>query len=142
MRIRAVIGAAALVAALAAPGAQASADRGRSIGTPEQIAWVRHAAERFIGAELTRDGGEACAVLNAPMRAVVRGTNCEQRWNVRIRRLLRRRGERAALRRELRAAPHARVVVRGSTATISLPEALIRGQNRFRWSENCWMLES
>jgi len=137
-----VIGALFAAAALAAPGAQATTGRGRSIGTPEQIAWVRHAAERFITAELTRDGAEACAVLNAPMRAVVHGTSCEQRWNARIGRMLRRRGVRPALRRELRATARARVVVRGTTATIYLPEPLIRGANRLRWTENCWMLEA
>ena len=142
MRVRAVIAALCVAAAVAAPGAWASAGRGRSIGTPEQIAWVRHAASRFVTAELTHNGAEACAVLNAPMRAVVHGTSCEQRWNARIGRLLRRRGERAALRRELHATARARVVVHGTTATIDLPEPLIRGANRLRWTENCWMLES
>ena len=130
----AALGAAAIVAPANAAGA-------RSVGTPEQIAWVRHAAERFVSAELSVDGAEACAVLNAPMRAVIHGTSCERRWNSRIRRMLRRPGARAELRHELRAIPRSRVVVHGTLATITLPEPLISGPNRLRWTENCWMLE-
>jgi hypothetical protein len=50
------------------------------------------------------------------------------------------RGARSRLRSELRAATSARVVVRGNVASIELPEPLLRGPNRFVWTENCWML--
>jgi hypothetical protein len=113
----------------------------RSRGTPEQVAWVRHAAQRFVGAELASNASEACAVLNAPLRATVHGRSCEARWKQRLAGLLHERGMRSRLLAERRATASARVVVTGHTATIELPEALLHGPNRFRWTENCWMLE-
>jgi hypothetical protein len=113
----------------------------RSVGTPEQVAWVRHAAQRFVNAELSGNGTEACAVLNASLRATVHGRTCEQRWNARLETLLHRQGVRADLRAELRAASSARVVVSGRVASIELPAPLLGGPNRFLWTENCWMLE-
>jgi hypothetical protein len=55
--------------------------------------------------------------------------------------MLRRRGSKARLDAERRAASSARVVVHGAVATIELPRPLIGGPNRFLWTENCWMLE-
>lgn len=140
---RATAIAAALAATLAVlPVGTAGAYSERSVGTPQQVAWVRHAAERFVGAELTANAPEACAVLAAPLRATIHGRSCEQRWKGRLARRLHEHGMRASLRAERRAASSARVVVKGDTATIELPGALLNGPNRFRWTENCWMLES
>jgi hypothetical protein len=124
-------------AALVAP-ANASAER--SVGTPGQIAWVRSAATRFVTAELTGDGANACAVLNAPLRATEHGRTCAQRWSSRIAKLLREPGGRAGLRAQKHAIATAAVVVHGNVASIDLPAPLMGGANRFVWSENCWML--
>jgi hypothetical protein len=127
--------------ALLLPAGEAAAYSEHSVGTPEQISWVRRAAHRFVAAELAADGAEACAVLNAPLRATVGGRSCEQRWDALLVRMVRERGMRARLRSELRAVASARVVVRGNVASIELPMALLRGSSRFLWTENCWMLE-
>ncbi|HTY97298.1 MAG TPA: hypothetical protein VMB91_09685 [Solirubrobacteraceae bacterium] len=139
--LRAVLATAVLAAATAVAVGEAQASSPHSVGSPEQIAWVRHAADRFLGAELTKNAGEACAVLNAPMRATVHGSSCEKRWKTRLAKLLREPGERTRLRTERRAVASGRVVVRGHTASIDLPEPLLQGPNRFRFTENCWMLE-
>ena len=130
---------ASVLLALLLPSA-APAYSERSVGTPEQIAWVRSAAERFLSAELKGDGSSACAILNAPLRATVHRRTCAQRWNSRLAAMLRRRGARAALRAQLRTASSARVTVHGDVAQIELPAPLIGGPNRFLWTENCWML--
>jgi hypothetical protein len=122
--------------ALLAPAAPVVAYSEPSVGTPEQIAWVRHAARRFVVAELSANGAEACAVMTAARRVTVQGLTCEQRWSARLRRMLRGRGVRARLLAEQRAVASALVVVRGDAASIELPGALIR----FVWTENCWML--
>jgi hypothetical protein len=127
--------------ALLVPGATAAAYSERSVGTPQQIGWVRKAAHRFVAAELAANGSEACAVLNAPLRAPVHGHSCEQRWHARLASMLRETGVRSRLRSELRAVGTGRVVVRGNVASIELPSPLLRGPNRFLWTENCWMLE-
>jgi hypothetical protein len=114
----------------------------RSVGTPEQVAWVRRAAERFVSAELAADASEACAVLVAPLRASRHGRSCEQRWRVRLASMSRQHGMRARLRAQQRAVASARVVVHGNVASIELPTALLHGPNRFVWTENCWMLQS
>ena len=141
VRLRAVVALAVLAGAMLASVGNAQASSGPSVGSPEQIAWVRHAADRFVGAELTKNAAEACAVLNAPMRATVHGSSCEQRWKARLSKLLREPGERTRLRSERRAVASGRVVVSGHTASIDLPEPLLQGPNRFRFTENCWMLE-
>jgi hypothetical protein len=135
----------ACLCALVLPTPAALAHAG-SIGRPAQIAWVRSAASRFLSAELHRDAAGACTILNSPMRATVRHRTCEQRWAARIASTLTRPGGRAALRRELRAVPSARVVVAGEEATISLPEPLVSAApagtpSRLRWTESCWMIE-
>jgi hypothetical protein len=132
----------AVVAGALMPVGAAHGYSERSIGTPEQVAWVRHAADRFVSAELAANASEACAVLNAPLRATIHGRSCEQRWNEWLARLLHEPGMRARLRAERRAVASARVVVAGDVASIELPDALLGGPNRFRWTENCWMLES
>jgi hypothetical protein len=113
----------------------------RSVGSPHQVAWVRSAAQRFVAAELVASGAEACAVLSAPLRASAGGRSCQERWSARLARRLRVGGERARLRSEQRAIRSARVVVHGDLAEIELPTPLFHGHSRFRWTENCWMLE-
>jgi len=117
-----------------------SAAAAKSVGTPGQIAWVRSAATRFVMAELAGDGASACDVLNAPLRATEHGRTCAQRWDARLTRLLRESGTRTRLRAQKRAIASAAVVVRGGDATISLPTPPTGSENRFVWSENCWML--
>jgi len=127
--------------ALLAGAAPAMAYSDRSVGSAEQIAWVRRAAHRFVIAELAANGSEACAVLNARLRATLRGRSCAQRWNARLASMLRENGMRVRLRSELPAVAAARVVVRGNVASIELPTPLVHGPNRFVWTENCWILE-
>jgi hypothetical protein len=110
-------------------------------GTAAQRAWVRSAATRFVTAELAGDGANACAVLVRRLRATVHGRTCAKRWDARLAAQLGRPRERAALRRELRAIPRARVAVRGDIARIDLPAPLLHGSSRFLWTENCWMLQ-
>jgi hypothetical protein len=125
-------------AALLAP---ASALGDRSVGTREQISWVRRAATNFVTAELGGDGASACAILNAPLRASEHHRTCAQRWDAKLARLLREAGARARLRSEKRAIASATVLVHGDVASIELPAPLMSGPNRFLWTENCWMLE-
>jgi hypothetical protein len=113
----------------------------RSVGTGEQIAWVRSAASRFLTAELAGDGAGACAVLNRPLRATVHGRTCATRWDARLAVLLRKPGERVALRRQSDEIARAAVIVHGNVARIELSRPLIKGPNKFLWTENCWMLE-
>jgi len=121
--------------------AAASASSG-SVGTREQIAWVRSASTRFVTAELAGNGAAACTILNSPMRATLRHRTCEQRWDAKLAQLLRTPGARAELRAERRAIPAARVVVAGDQASIALPEPLIAGApSHLKWTENCWMVE-
>jgi hypothetical protein len=133
-------GALAVVLLLLLPPAAASAYAEHSVGTPEQIAWVRRAAGNFVAAELSGNGAGACAILNAPLRANRNGRTCQQRWDTRLARLLREHGERSRLRAEQRAIAAARVVVHGNLASIELPAPLMGGPNHFLWTENCWML--
>jgi hypothetical protein len=126
----------ALVPAAGAAGAYGE----RSVGSPEQIAWVRRAAGNFVAAELSGNGAEACAVLNAPLRASEHHQSCAQRWDARLGKLLHERGTRSRLLVEQRAIVAARVVIRGHVASIELPASLLAGASRFLWTENCWML--
>jgi hypothetical protein len=128
-----------LCASALAPSGSALA--AHSVGSPQQVAWVRSAASRFVAAELARDGATACAVLNRPLRATIHGRTCAERWDARLARMLRKRGTRAALRRQAHEIAHAAVLVHGDVAQIELPRPLISGPNKFLWTENCWMLE-
>ncbi|HMD57606.1 MAG TPA: hypothetical protein VKG82_09065 [Solirubrobacteraceae bacterium] len=132
----------AAAASLSLTAATARAYSERSVGTPEQIAWVRRAAGNFLAAELARNGSGTCGVLNAPLRATRHGVTCEQRWDAKIAGMLRQPGERSLLRSLHHAASSARVVVHGSYASIDLAASLLGGSqpNRFLWTENCWML--
>ncbi len=112
-----------------------------SVGSREQVAWVRSAAGRFVAAELAGNGAGACAVLNAPLRASRDHRSCAERWNAKLATLLHEPGAAKGLRSEQRAIASAVVIVRGDAATIELPAPLMSGPNRFLWSENCWMLE-
>jgi hypothetical protein len=120
--------------------ALAGAHSRRSVGTPEQIAWVRRAAGNFVTAELAGNGADACGILAAPLRADSKGRTCSERWDAKLTRMLRRPGERRTLRSLLHDIDSARVVVHGNWATIDLPEPLLDSANRLRWTENCWML--
>jgi hypothetical protein len=126
----------AVVLALPA-GAQAA----HSVGSGEQIAWVRRAARNFVSAELAGNGAGACGVLNAPLRATEHGRTCEQRWNAKLAKLLREPGARARLRAQRRAIGSAIVIVHGNVASLELSTPLMGGANRFVWTENCWMLD-
>ena len=137
--VAALVCAASLLAAAASLPARASA--AHSVGTPGQVAWVRSAATRFVTAELAGDGASACAILNAPLRANEHGHTCTQRWNAKLTELLHETGARGRLRTQMHAISSAVVVVHGDWATIALPTPLLAdASNRFRWSENCWML--
>jgi hypothetical protein len=145
MRFRSAVATLASAAALIAPAAllvPASASAAHSVGTSEQISWVRSAATRFVTAELAGDGATACGILNAPLRATEHGRTCTQRWDARLSRLLHEPGGRAHLRSQKRAIPTAAVIVHGSVASIGLSTSLMGGANRFVWTENCWMLAS
>ena len=135
MRLRVVMAALACGATLIAPAGALAA---HSVGSAEQIAWVRKAATRFVTAELTDDGSEACAVLNAPLRATEHGRTCEQRWDRKLAKLA--PPVRAKLRSQKHEIASAIVVVRGEHASLELPSELMSGPNRFYWTENCWML--
>jgi hypothetical protein len=113
-----------------------------SVGTPEQIAWVRRAASNFVAAELSGNGAGACAILNAPLRATQRHRTCAQRWDARLAKLLREPHHRAHLHALQRAIPSATVIVHDYVASIDLPTPLMHGPNHFLWTENCWMLAS
>jgi hypothetical protein len=127
----------ACAGALALPaGAQAA----HSVGSGEQIAWVRRAATNFVTAELAGDGASACGVLAAPLRATEHGRTCAQRWNAKLSELLREPGARARLRAQRRAISSAIVVVHGNVATLGLATPLMGARNRLVWTENCWML--
>lgn len=132
-----MIAALACAAALAAP---AGASAARSFGSHAQVAWVRRAASNFVSAELSANGAGACAILNAPLRATRGHRTCAQRWDAKLRALLREPGGRASLHGDARAIASARVVVGGYQATIDLPSPLMAGASRFVWNENCWML--
>jgi hypothetical protein len=135
MGARSMLAALVGAATLAVPAGALAA---HSVGTAEQIAWVRRAATRFVTAELTDNGAEACAVLNAPLRATQHGRTCEARWKARLAKLT--AAERVRLRAQRREIPRATVVVRGEYATVHLRGPLMSGPNRFYWTENCWML--
>jgi hypothetical protein len=130
----------ASVARSGGTSAPASAVAAYADGTPEQIAWVRRAASKFVSAELRGDGAGACSVLVARLRAPRGGVSCAERWDAVLRKRLHDRRARAALQRDQRAIGGARVEVRSSSATIALPAALLSGHSRFLWTENCWML--
>jgi len=140
MSPRRTLAALVCAAALLAP-ASALAQR-YSVGTREQIAWVRRAASNFVTAELAGNGANACAILNAPLRATRHGRTCAQRWNAKLAKLLREPGGRARLRAQEHAIPSTAVIVHGNVATLELATPLMGGPNRFLWTENCWMLES
>jgi hypothetical protein len=143
MRARSSVATLVCAAALLASAASlpASASAAHSVGTPGQVAWVRSAATRFVTAELAGDGASACAILNAPLRAAEHGHTCTQRWNAKLTALLHETGARARLRTQMHAISSAVVTVHGDWATIALPAPLLAdASNRFRWSENCWML--
>jgi hypothetical protein len=142
MSPRAAIATISCAAAVLVPAGSALSAQGPSVGSAEQIAWVRRAAGNFVAAELSGNGASACTILNAPLRLTVDHRTCTQRWNARLARLLRERGAHARLRAEQHAIPSAQVLVHGDIAAIELPAPLMAGPgNRFRWTENCWMLE-
>ncbi|HME03267.1 MAG TPA: hypothetical protein VKG38_09590 [Solirubrobacteraceae bacterium] len=128
------------LAGLLTVGACAPARAAGSHGTTEQIAWVRRAAHNFLTAEIGGDGGSACGVLAAPLRASTRAGSCESRWDARLRGMLHDPHVRASLHADLHVVAGAAVQVHGGSASIALPAPLLNGRSRFEWSENCWML--
>jgi heterodisulfide reductase subunit B len=138
MSLRRILPTLACAVALLAP---ASAFGAHSVGSYEQIAWVRRAATNFVVAELSGNGAGACGILNAPLRATRHNRTCAQRWNAKLAKLLGTPGERAHLRAQKHAISSAVVVVHGNVASIQLPYPLMSGRNRFLWTENCWMLD-
>jgi hypothetical protein len=135
VRVAAVLACTASLLAPASAGAY-------SVGSQGQVAWVRHAASNFVTAELSGNGPGACAILDAPLRRTQHHRTCAQRWNAKLAKLLHTSSERAHLRAQQRAIHSAEVVVHGRVAWIELPTPLMSGQNRFLWTENCWMLQS
>jgi hypothetical protein len=131
------IAALACATALALP---AGAGAAHSVGSGEQIAWVRRAASNFVTAELAGNGAGACGVLAAPLRATEHGRTCAQRWDAKLSKLLREPGARARLHAQERAIPAAIVIVRGNVASLHLATPLIGERDRLVWSENCWMV--
>ena len=134
---RSIVLLALALAAIAPAGASAA----HSVGTPEQIAWVRSAATRFVTAELAGNGAAACGILNAPLRATSHHRTCEQRQDARLKGMLKSRAARAHLHAQLHEIPKATVVVHGNVASLDLKTPLLHGPNRFLWTEMCWMLE-
>jgi hypothetical protein len=128
-----------LCSALLTPAADALA--AHSVGTPEQIAWVRRAATNFVDDELAGNGEGACGILNAPLRGTHRGHTCAQRIDARLAKIAREPGGRAHLRAQRHAIASAPVVVHGNTASLGVETPLLNGSNHFLWTENCWMLE-
>lgn len=118
----------------------ASAFGAYSVGTPEQVAWVRRAASNFVTDELSGNGAGACAILNAPLRATQHHRTCAQRWNATLAKLLHEPGGRARLRAQKHAIPSATVIVHGNIASLELASPLMNGSNQMVWTENCWMV--
>jgi hypothetical protein len=118
----------------------ASAFGAYSVGTPEQVAWVRRAASNFVTDELSGNGAGACGILNAPLRATRHHRTCTQRWDAKLATLLHESGGRARLQAQKRAIPSATVVIRGNTASLELPTPLMNGSSQMVWTENCWMV--
>ena len=73
-----------LLACAAGHALPASAAGAHSIGSREQVSWVRRAAGNFVAAELAGNGAGVCAVLDAPLRASVHHRSCAQRWNAKL----------------------------------------------------------
>jgi len=119
----------------------ASSFASHSVGTPEQIAWVRRAATNFVNDELAGNGAGACGILNAPLRATQHHRTCEQRWDARLKAMLRSPAERRLLKAERHAIAGAPVVVHGNVASLGLKPPLFNGPNHFLWTEMCWMLQ-
>jgi hypothetical protein len=119
----------------------ASAFGAHSVGTGEQIAWVRRAASNFVTAELTGNGAGVCGILNAPLRGTEHHRTCGQRWDARLASMLRTPGGRARLQAQKRAIATSAVIVHGYYATLELPTPLMGSSSSFVWSENCWMLD-
>src|SRR5271155_5390274 len=106
--------AASLLAPASALAAQPPASR-------EQIAWVRRASGNFVTAELGGNGAGACGILNAPLRATEHHQSCAERWDAKLKALLREPGARAQLDAEKHAIKVAAVIVYGNVASIDLP---------------------
>jgi hypothetical protein len=138
MRLPRLILPAVCLAALIAPAGALGAP---SVGTREQIAWVRRAANNFVTAELSGNAAGACAILNAPLKTTIQHRTCAQRWSARLAALKHDPSARARLHAQQHAIPSAVVIVHGNVATLGLSTPLMSGANRFLWTENCWMLE-
>jgi hypothetical protein len=138
MSIRPLLAVSACAVSLLAPASALAYSPSRD----EQVAWVRRAASNFVRAELSGNGEGACAILDAPLRRTQHHRTCAQRWSAKLVKLLHTSSSRSRLRAQRRAIPSARVVIHGDLAWIELSTPLMSGQNRFLWTENCWMLQS
>ncbi len=117
----------ALLACAAALPLRASASAAHSVGSAEQIAWVRRAATNFVSAELAGNGAGACGILNAPLRAHRASPYAARSAGTQARAACSHEpGGRARLRAQQRAIPSAVVLVHGDVATIELPDAAAR----------------
>lgn len=119
----------------------ASAFGAHSVGTGEQIEWVRRAARNFVTAELAGNGAGTCGILDASLRGTEHRRTCAQRWDARLASMLRAPGGRGRLQAQKRAIATSAVIVHGNDATLELPAPLMGSSSSFVWSENCWMLD-
>jgi hypothetical protein len=131
MRSRSILLTVAAAAALSLP-AVASAD---ATGT---VAGLRAQVQRLITAELTGDGATVCAILNAPLTVTHHGVTCTARWDAKLARL--KHAGRHRLHADMAASQTAPVNSDGTYASITLPHPLLKGQSKFYWYDNCWML--
>jgi hypothetical protein len=132
-RVRLLLGAACVLASLALPGTAL----GQSTGT---VSGLRAQVTRFLNAELQKDGGTVCAILNAPLNDTKHGRTCTTRWDSTLDTIGRHQ-----LRADLAAVAGAAVTSDGIHASITLPHPLLQGhsvKSRFYWIDDCWMLTS
>jgi hypothetical protein len=133
MRSRALLGAAAALAALAIPSTALATSTGTVPGLRAQVT-------RFVTAELHQDAATVCAIVGTPMNATRDGRTCVERWKASLRHYLAQPGGHRELRADLRASAAAAVSSDGTYASITLPHPLLGGQSQFSWYDNCWML--
>jgi hypothetical protein len=131
----------ALLVCAAALVTPVSAFAAYSVGSREQVAWVRRSATRFVGDELSGNGAGVCGILDVSLRGTEHHRTCEQRWDAKLAELLREPGSRMRLRAQRREISSAAVLVHGHSASLGLATPLMGGSSQFTWSESCWMLE-
>jgi hypothetical protein len=108
-----------------------------AIGT---VANLRDAVSTVVSAEIHGLGSSACGKLYAPLTKTIHGRTCTQRWDARSKALLAAPDGLAHLLADYDAVPTAAVSIHGLYATIALPYALLGGESKWYWTDNCWML--